>query len=76
MKLVTASMSGKELREMIEECQAELDFRRDEEKKKLVADFENAFFALKDGGIKIRYSDETQEVYRILIDDVGRFEFN
>lgn len=76
MKFATASMSGKELREMIEECQAELDFRRDEEKKKLVADFENALFALKDAGIKIRYTDETQEAWRIIIDDIDCFEFD
>ena len=75
MKLVTASMSGKELREIIEDCQAELDFRRDEEKRKLIADFENAFFALKNANIKIRYTDDEQEAWRILLNDVECFDF-
>ena len=75
MKLVTATMTKQELLEAIEECRAELDFRRNEEKRKLIADFENAFFALKDASIKIRYTDETQEAWRIILDDVDCFEF-
>lgn len=75
MKLVTTSMTKQELLDIIEECQAELDFRRDEEKKKLVADFENAFFALKNANIKIQYTDETQEAWGIILDDVDCFEF-
>lgn len=76
MKLVTTNMSEKELREIMEDCQAELDFRRNEEKRKLITDFENAFFALKNASIAIRYSDDEQEAYRILLDDIDCFEFN
>lgn len=75
MKLVTASMTKQELLDAIEECQAELDFRRNEEKRKLITDFENAFFAMKDAHIAIRYTDGTQGAYGILIDDIDCFEF-
>lgn len=76
MTLVTTSMTKEELLNTIEDCQAELDFRRKEEKIKLIKDFENAFCALKDAHIKIRYTDYQQDAYRILIDDVDNFEFN
>ena len=76
MKLVTASMTKQELLDIIEECQAELNFRRKEEKEKLITNFNNAFNALKDANIIIRYSDYEQEAYRIILDDIDCFDFN
>ena len=76
MKLVTASMTKQELLDIIEECQAELEFRREEEKKELITNFNNAFNALKDANIIIRYSDYEQEAYRIVLDDIDCFDFN
>lgn len=75
MNLVTDIMTKEELLNIIEECQAELELRRKEEKAKLIEDFENAFSALVDAHISIRYTDYQQEVYRILLDDINNFEF-
>lgn len=75
MNLITDTMTKEELLNVIEECKAELEFRRKEEKVKLIKNFENAFCALKDAHITIRYTDYEQEVYRILLDDIDNFEF-
>lgn len=76
MKIMTNSMTEKELLDAIEDCQAELEFRKKEIKAKLIKDFENAFLALEDAHIKVRYTDYEQEAYRIFIGDVDNFEFD
>lgn len=76
MKFITATMTKEELLNVIEDCQAELNLRKEEEKTKLISDFENAFYALKDAHIDIRYTDYQQEAYKILIDDMDNFDFD
>ena len=76
MKFALTAMTKEEILNIIQDCQAELDSRKKEEKMKLIKNFENAFFALLDANIKIRYSDYEQEADRILLDDIDCFEFN
>lgn len=76
MKFALTDMTKEEILDIIQDCQAELDSRRKEEKIKLIRDFENAFFALKNAEITIRYTDYEQEADRILIDNITHFEFD
>ncbi len=75
MKLVTSTMTRRELVGIIEQCQAELDSRKKQEQEELIENFQRAYFALKDRDIKIRYDDYKQEAYRILLNDWENFEF-
>lgn len=76
MKFALTAMTKEEILDIIQDCQAELNSRRKEEKMKLVKNFETAFYALWDANITIRYTDDEQEVDKILLDDIDCFEFN
>lgn len=76
MKFALTAMTKEEILNIIQDCQAELVSRQKEEKMKLIKNFKNAFFALKDARIAIWYTDEKQEVFELLVDDFDNFEFD
>lgn len=76
MKFTLTAMTKEEILDIIQDCQAELVSRQKEEKMKLIKNFKNAFFALKDARTTIWYTDEKQEVFELLLDDFDNFEFD
>jgi hypothetical protein len=75
MDIHANQMTDKELQAVIVECEKEMQYRRKQFREKLITNFKDAFCALIENGISIRYSDYEQEAERIYIHDVDEFEF-
>jgi len=76
MEFNASKMTEEELRAIIAECEKEMQYRRKQFRDNLINNFEIAFYALKQNGITIRYSDSEQEMYRAYIDDFDKFDFS
>lgn len=76
MDIHASQMSNEELQAVIAECEKEMQNRRRQFRAKLIDDFEKAFYALKENGISIRYSDYQQEAYRTYLDKFDNFDFS
>ena len=75
MEFNASKMTNEELQVIIVKCEQEMQSRKKQRNETLIKNFKEAFCALRENYICLRYTDEEQEVYRAYIEDFDGFEF-
>jgi len=74
-KIIISELTDEELLNLIVDCKAEITNRKDQQGKKLIDDFKKAFQALTDNNIVVRFSNEQEDIYRVLAENIYQFDF-